>query len=215
MGADNIWWRVFGFAIAIGGLVFFIYDAYGAIFHRGGRQRQRLYMTLASLYPVGVGFKVAVIGPEFVRFYLSDIDFSLSLGYVLFERFWHRSSQHRAELNRLHWTDQSLMILRYRRNALIAALFMSYAYETFVGVFYSLNKDISVQLIGSFDWWDMLMYTLGAGLGIVILDRWRRNIIVFKRQYEEEREAAFERARQVRRRTRPPKRRAGRGRKAR
>ena len=50
------------------------------------------------------------------------------------------------------------------------ALVLSYGYEAFVGYAHATSSGrLDDNPLGSFDWWDMLSYTVGAGLAYAIM----------------------------------------------
>lgn len=127
------------------------------------------YFALMATYPIGLGFKLIGIGPDFVRFHLADIGFPLFAGWIttqFMEMGYMRSAKkygESADSGHLLQTRVSLM-----KFGLIAGLLFSYAYESGIGYLYS-RTDVQAQYVGRFDIIDMVMYTLGAGAGFVML----------------------------------------------
>lgn len=116
-------------------------------------------MTVGMLYLIGMGAKLTLIGPDFVRFYVGDIGFPVMTGYVL----GHLASS---------WTvwrhihdEHAANDARFKRQmvTLGIALVLSYGYELLVGWAYTSISGTETALVGSFDPIDMLMYTIGAG----------------------------------------------------
>jgi hypothetical protein len=137
---------------------------------------QALYMIGASLYPLGVGCKFAILGSQFMRFHLSDIGFPLMLGYSIFMHRQHSVDDDKTS-EEFYSLEATLVVLRRRSTSLLIALGLSYAYETVVGLMYSSRDDMAVQMIGNFDLLDMVMYTVGTCLGLALLAFWRRKVL--------------------------------------
>ena len=167
---------ILGLVMGAVGVAILVHSIIKAVRGGFGDRMQAFYMMGASLYPVGVGCKFAILGPEFMRFHLSDIGFPLMLGYSL---FLHRKRGVTKVVGskKFYSLGETLVVLRHRKNSLLIALGLSYAYETIVGLMYWSRKDLSVQLIGTFDPLDMVMYTVGAMLGLGLLAFWRREVL--------------------------------------
>lgn len=131
----------------------------------------RLYeapFLIAMIYPIGVGFKIVQVGPEFVRFYVADIGFPVFFGLAYGEYIAYQATRDKAGQPVLDRYSKSRITHRAKTRAMVIALAISYGYEILTGYIYRSNPDVSVSLVGNFDWVDMLMYTLGAGSALVI-----------------------------------------------
>lgn len=159
-------------AIAIGA-AFLLPNMVRVFRSRFGARLNALYMMGVSLYPLGVGCKFAILGPEFLRFHLSDIGFPLAIGFVI---LLFRTNGLKSEPSYEH----ALVVVRYRRTSLLIALTLSYLFEISLGALYTTHRDVKVQMTGNFDPLDMVMYTVGAGFGLVLLEFWRRKIVAEK-----------------------------------
>lgn len=157
---------------------------------------------IAACYPLGMFFKCLVIGPDFLRWHLTDLGFAVAISILTF----HGSDQEPEPNN--YWKpghpwhmpdgdnlDQRPMLrnLReqhsYRRFYNGFCLMLSFGYEFFTGALYYFT-DIKVELIGNFDVWDMVGYSAGAAIAWWILRKaisWETDLI--KAIDREEREA--------------------------
>jgi hypothetical protein len=166
------YWLVAGYVMLAVGSVMFLLNGYRAVVSLLGRRIDHLTMVLLSLYPMGVGFKAAVIGPEFLRFHLSDIGFSVFVGFVLYSHFRSGFEKNNPNFGRDGLADTA-QALRHRKVTLVIGLIVSYVYESLTGLLYSLRPDMEVKLVGKFDWWDIVDYTLGAALCYLLLVIWQ------------------------------------------
>jgi hypothetical protein len=169
------YWLWAGIAMLAVGSGMLAWGAYKAAVSPFGRRIDHLTWVLLALYPIGVGFKAAVIGPEFLRFHLSDIGFPVAIGHMLYGRFRSGFEKNNDELGKDLLADTA-QALRHRRGTLIVALLLSYAYEGFTELLYSLRPDLDAWLVGKFDWWDIANYTLGAALCYLLLTIWGRKV---------------------------------------
>lgn len=172
----NPLFRIFGAVLLVIGLGLMSVSLYKAWKHHdGGRRVDQLMEVIASLYPIGLGFKFLMVGPDFLRFHLTDIGFPVSVGLLLFVKYsWGlRKSPYYQSLDVV--TEQRLL-QRIRRNFMVLGLLLSYGYETAIGIFYQLHPDKTPILIGNFDWDDMLMYSLGGLAGFSLL-YWRHKLL--------------------------------------
>jgi hypothetical protein len=171
----NPFFRIFGAVLLVVGLGFMSVSLYKAWKHRGGRRIDQLMEAIASLYPIGLGFKFLMVGPEFFRFHLTDIGFPVSVGLLLFTKYsWSLAKN--PYYQSLDLVDEQRLLQRVRRNFMVLGLLLSYGYETAIGLFYQTHPDKTPMLIGNFDWGDMLMYTLGALAGFSLLF-WRHKLL--------------------------------------
>lgn len=165
-------WLVAGAILLALGSGMFLANCYQALVSPFGRRIDHLTMVLLTLYPIGVGFKATLIGPEFLRFHLSDIGFPVFVGFMLYHHFRSGFEKNNPDLGKDQLADMA-QELRQRKMASIIGLGVSYAYECFAGLLYRLRPDMEVQLVGDFDWWDIVNYTLGAVLCYMLLVVWQ------------------------------------------
>ena len=135
-------------------------------------------VALSIVYAVGVMAKFAAIGPEFLRFYVSDIGFPVMLMMI-----WTigadprtRTRQHFANASYL---DQLLLLKGYKKyqgGVLVAALCLSYLYEVVMGMAVSVLAESGAQNpgVGGFDWGDIAAYTVGAAVAALLLRTYSR-----------------------------------------
>src|ERR1044072_9475177 len=116
------------------------------------------------LYVLGGGLKFAVMGPEILRRHLSDVGFPAAISiHVLTRSHYPVSlSSHEQACKDQAKHDHQLFL------RVLIALGLSYAYEIVTGLLYSVS-DMSVKVVGSFDWTDIAVYTIGAGCAVAIL----------------------------------------------
>lgn len=127
-------------------------------------------------YPLGFACKVTIIGPEFVRWHLTDLGFTAAVGYMLYLKFEDRTPWSPSDkVSQLRFV--TLSNLRMRTTMLAVAWVLSVLYELFTMWVYSRKPGAKPFLIGNFDWMDVLMYTVGALVSLVLVHFWRRDII--------------------------------------
>lgn len=165
------YWLVMGYVLLAAGSAMLVTNAYRAVVSPFGHRIDHLTMVLMALYPLGVGFKASAIGPEFLRFHLSDVGFSVFVGFVLYHHFGSRFTKH-PDFGKDKLADTA-KVLRNRKVTLVIGLIISYAYEGFTGLLYQLNPDMKVELVGDFDWWDIVNYTFGAAVCYMLLTVWQ------------------------------------------
>ncbi len=203
MGTGPMLWA--GYLWALGGAGIVLGNAVQVV--RGwktGVEARYLSMVIMGLYPLGVGCKMALLGPEFMRFYLSDIGFPVFLGYALFS-FATRNREEPGTQNAVVFLEDFLGVLRTRRAWLVAAICLSVLFELLMGLLFHLRPDLKeLRTVGDFDWWDVVAYCTGGGAGYVMLvvwSRWVRGAIGYQRQVQESVQQ------QARRRQQPKKKR--------
>ncbi len=200
------YWLVAGYVLLAFGSGMFLWNGYKAIASPFGRRIDRLTMVLLALYPMGVGFKASVTGPEFLRWHLSDIGFPVFVGFVLYQHFRSGFEKNNPDLGKDVLADTA-QALRHRKALLVIGLLISYAYETFTGMLYRLRPDMKAELVGKFDWWDIVNYTLGAALCYGLLVIWQIAVSrVREQRAAEEAATAAERREQQRGQRQQPKR---------
>jgi hypothetical protein len=150
----------------------FLWNGYKALVSRFGRRIDHLTMVLLALYPMGVGFKASVTGPEFLRWHLSDIGFPVFVGFVLYQHFRSGFEKDNPDIGKDMLADTAQR-LRHRKALLVIGLVVSYTYETFTGMLYRLKPNMKAELVGKFDWWDIVNYTFGAALCYSLLVIWQ------------------------------------------
>ncbi len=170
------YWLIAGCVMLVGGLLMLAYSGFKAVTAKRYSDRmESLLLVLMALYPIGVGFKSAVIGPEFVRFHLSDIGFPVFIGYTLYHHFRSGFTKNNPDIGKDALADTA-QALRHRKGTLAVALVLSYLYEVSTGWLYSLRPDLEPWLVGTFDWWDIVNYTLGATLAYTVMQLWSRKV---------------------------------------
>lgn len=205
------YWLWAGLGLLVIGLGMFLWNGFKAIGSPTGPRINRLTWTLLALYPMGVGFKSAAIGPEFLRFHLSDIGFPVFVGYTMYHHFRLGFEKNNPQLGHDALADMAQK-LRHRKVALAVGLIVSYGYEVFTGFLYGLRPDMEPWLVGDFDWWDIVNYTLGAALCYLLLRFWAQKLAAAQvEQAALEAAADEERRRQRRQQRRQPRRRGRRG----
>ena len=143
---------VSGYVFITLSLMFICYKLFVAL-----RSKSRVMALLSAiyiitaLYPLGLGSKMALVGPDFLRWHIADIGFPVMVGLVfLRSRGYNPNVTWRTIQQRIGF-----------------GLLISYTYEIAVGrIIASLEGD--VPHIGGFDWLDMAAYTIGAGLAIAL-----------------------------------------------
>ena len=150
------------------GVVLFVRRVYEAIRAFPGVRMDTYLDMISLLYMIGLGCKFAAIGPEFFRYHLTDIGFPVAIGLLLFS-LYERGLVYNDYFRGLDQFHKALMIMRHKRTFVLIALGLSYAYEIGVELMYQSRPGVTPSMVGRFDWQDMLMYTLGAGLGLAII----------------------------------------------
>lgn len=172
------------------------------------RLKSLLWATEA-LYPLGMGFKLTLVGPDFVRFHLADLGFPAILAMILFVPMY-RGYIRRGPLAGETEEEKTLEVLTLRKFAIGMAVILSYAYEIFVGVIYAHTK-MAVTQVGNFDWIDIVAYTLSGTVVYVVLVKMERELrpIVadIQRRRAEEAQAALRAQRKLRKADRKGRRR--------
>ena len=127
------------------------------------------YFALMATYPIGLGFKITSLGPDFVRFHLGDIGFPLFAGLITTQ--FATAGYMRGVKKYGEPADVSERVrarVSLMKFGLTFGLILSYGYEAGVGYLYS-RTDVQAQYVGRFDFIDIAMYTLGAVGGFTIL----------------------------------------------
>jgi|GEM_PF-5265477 len=150
------------------GLVFFARRVYEAVRDFPGIRMYTYLDMISLLYMIGLGCKFAAIGPEFFRYHLTDIGFPVAIGLLLFS-LYERGLIYSEHFVALDGPNQVLLLTRLKRTFILIALGLSYAYEIGVELMYRARPEATPSLVGRFDWQDMIMYTIGAGLGLGII----------------------------------------------
>jgi hypothetical protein len=138
--------------------------------------------VIGACYPIGMFFKLLVIGPDFLRWHLADFGFSVAISLLIFhdtrsktepDQFWPKSHpwhkpgstnrDPRPILRNLHeqYNDRKFYI--------VFCLVLSYLYEAVTGLLYRFSGLEKVQFVGNFDLWDIFSYTLGAAIATLCL----------------------------------------------
>lgn len=141
-----------------------------------------LVYVVSACYPLGLFFKLLVIGPDFMRWHLTDFGFSVAISLLIFHgtkskaepnRFWSKDHplydpdgdnlDMRPILHNLHKQYKG------RKSYIGYCLALSYIYEIAVWLLYRFGKLKKGAFVGSFDIWDVVSYTLGAAIAILCL----------------------------------------------
>lgn len=80
-----------------------------------------LYEIVSTLYIMGLGLKLSLLGPDFVRFYLSDFSFQFTLP-SMFSTLLEVPRSNRAK-------TATMKTLRKRRHWIVVTLIISITYE--------------------------------------------------------------------------------------
>lgn len=184
--------QIYSAVVAVAVICYLVYDAY-SIRRRLNKENfdhmsRRLswlmfaYRLLAALYVIGNGFKFLVIGPQVIRFYLADFGFpafvSATIGILLLHNVTGMGLSTANIVKRL-----APKMLRW---VIPSALMLSYTYESFMGYAHAvLGDELQGNPIGTFDWWDILAYTLGAITAYLIMRRILDVAIIVQAEYDE------------------------------
>jgi hypothetical protein len=172
------WFDESGYVILVVCSLVMAHEAYRALRYR--RERYDGWFTVVGLlWGIGLGCKVAGIGPDVLRFWLADMGFPLLVSWALWEVVRGRRYK---EVRRTATTEaQALAMFRRkivsRQHTLIVAVLLSYCYELVSGLMAKMVNDAQPPgsnkvPVGEFDWFDMAAYTLGGLIGWWILVRW-------------------------------------------
>ena len=119
---------------------------------------------VACLYPVSLGIKYGVIGPQWLRWHLADLLFTIMWGNVFQIIHWHIVRKRYAGTSSMDARIRFLAKMRSWRKSLVAALILALSYEV-------LSELVFVPLIGpglligGFDLIDVICYVVGFVLG--------------------------------------------------
>lgn len=121
---------------------------------------------VASMYVVGNGFKMLILGPQFLRWHLSDFGFPAFIGFML--------SVHGRVLK--HSRSEQITVamhkLRVAKNVFrttCIAIGLAVCYEVFVGILFRSagdRVDTKQLFVGNFDWLDILAYCVGGTVAL-------------------------------------------------
>jgi hypothetical protein len=190
---------IIGWVLLVSGGGMFLFNAIKAVFSPFVGRIMGTTWALAALYPLGLGFKAAVIGPAFLRYHLSDIGFAVAIGYII---YYHSEVKSKPE-NELGTAAQAL---RLRMKTLVIAYVLSWAYEAFIAALFVLKPSMKGNVpVGDFDWNDIVGYTVGAALCYLLFRTLHREVCLAQ-EYEADEKATIQEARR-RRRPQPKKRR--------
>ncbi len=160
--------RIYGLVVVVGAGLFVVgYTLWRALVVRRWPNRYAFALGVILLaYPVGAGLKYGVIGPQWSRFYLADFGFPVAISYGMY-------------LQGARHYDDILSRLRWRQKTLVLGFVLSLGWEIFSWLA-STSRDaaggssVDFDLTGGFDPIDVLMYFLGAGISIAIIEHQRR-----------------------------------------
>lgn len=172
------WYNESGYVILVIALLMVAYEAYRAVRYRPERY-PGAFMAIGLMYLVGLGCKVAGLGPEILRSWLSDLGFPMILSALLWDLF--RGHQYKRAVKETVSRVRKLELFRIkvigRRRALYVAVAVSYLYEIVSGSIAKAVNDAQPPggdkaIVGEFDWYDIGAYTLGGMIGLLIIWRW-------------------------------------------
>lgn|GEM_PF-5200275 len=119
----------------------------------------------AIVYPIGVFLKFGLVGPDWVRFHMSDLAFPIAVATFILQFAWVSAGR----------SDSVSVVVRSRRLMIAAAIGLAFsvAIECFEGYavvhLYRYN-----QGIGAFDWIDIACYVAGTLYVVGVALYWRR-----------------------------------------
>ena len=118
--------------------------------------------SLFLLYPLGNAYKVAAVGPEFMRFHLGDIGFPPAVALFLFVVYSLLVGRE-VSTDASGPTIELLMADNRRKMACaVTAFVLSLGYEWVSGSLADQLSDSTNPGIGHFDWIDVACYALGS-----------------------------------------------------
>lgn len=183
------------FAVAAGsfmmaGKIRHVYKAF-VIFKSFKYAYEDITGLLATLYPIGVGLKLLPLGPDFLRFHLSDIGAPLAIAEIIMILLAWVTKQEWRYTRADAWYQSRLWYARMHIRAVAVGWAVVCIYEVGVGLLYDIRAPgVKAVIIGKFDWVDIVMYTLGALCGLYLL----RSYASFLRNHVIPAAASYERA---------------------
>lgn len=140
------------------------------------RMIRNLHLAGASLCAIGGGLKFLELGPEWVRFHISDLGFPFAVAYLVCARregsFWVDAK------SRVDSAKATLEVGRWWRLGMVLALGLSITYEIVSGLVVAelRSRGIGpVAGVGGFDVVDIVCSTVGAALGYLLWTLWIRD----------------------------------------
>ncbi|HEX7483539.1 MAG TPA: hypothetical protein VF281_00140 [Candidatus Saccharimonadales bacterium] len=135
-----------------------------------------LLIVFGSTYPLSLGLKGLVIGPDWIRWHLGDFGFQFFLFLAIITVM--RTSMHlNIGVNGMVLEHRERLLrfgISHYRKAFIIGLCMSVAYELFTGFAYARSGVANPLGAGSFDWFDVVVYALGAATGLAVIEWMKR-----------------------------------------
>lgn len=180
-----LWIRCIGWMILALSATAFCYFVWCALPKFGVREvirRERamtmrgrhLLCALACVFGIGVGLKLGMIGPPWVRFYLSDFGLPAALAETIWRKYLttfaanYRAS-YIARSGHEHHVHHSIVRM-FCQIVLLAICFgLAVAYERLTADLGDLPRYGLSTLFGRFDWVDVACYAGGFVLGTLIL----------------------------------------------
>lgn len=142
----------------------------------GGRYLLALKL-FAALYYAGLAVKYLQLGPQLLRWHLLDLLAPTFYGMTFHEVF--------GQWRRLAWPVGTLAAKRqvasHRQYYIGVGWLVAVLYEAFGSpILVSWQQAVGLVdtpvSVGNFDWWDILAYSLGAAIGLVLLGLQRRTL---------------------------------------
>jgi hypothetical protein len=138
-----------------------------------------LLIIFGSSYPLSLGLKGLVIGPDWIRWHLGDFGFQFFLFLAITTVM--KTTRHLnigVDGNVLEHRERLLRFgISHYRKAFIIGFCISVAYELFTGLAYARAGVTNPLGAGSFDWFDIVVYALGAAAGLAVIE-WMRRLAI-------------------------------------
>lgn len=185
---DTPYFHIVGTIFLAGGILVALHALGDIISKRRGSKvhtYKSLIRLIESMYSVGLGAKMLIVGPAFIRWHLTDFGFTVAIAALLYVAA-ARGAKIDSEYERKNYRLAVILEYDLHRVTLVLALLLSYGYEVTVWFIYRQHPKTEVQFVGNFDWIDMLMYTLGAIAAFVC---YRSIYLAMMRDVEEYEEA--------------------------
>lgn len=178
---------------------------------------ENIFWVTLWLYGVGAGLKFAGLGPDWVRWHMSDIGFPLFAAMVFSGKVAAQFHWDQSSMSSLECAERAVRFGGVWRRGVVMGLIASFAYEVLAGTtIYVLKKrdpDSKEELgVGGFDLWDIAHYSLGALIGWTLWNMWLNRAKLWLRAAQEgavAAEAEAKAARKAAKKTRPKKTKPG------
>lgn len=157
----------FGYFLLVCSSAYGVYLAQGLPRLDSIRRWDRALGLFIVCYGFGVGFKLLEVGPELIRFYLSDwawpgatSNVIALIGYNLMINSWRQQGLTIARI----WMN----VVQINRWAIPIMWALAFGYELLTGYAARLNSG-PVENVGLFDWVDIAACTLGSFCALAML----------------------------------------------